>query len=110
MKTFTWRPTSDATGTTKFRILKAQFGDGYAQTAADGINNKCESWPLTFVAKRDKIIAIKNFLDATNGVESFQWTPPLGQPMSVKVGEYTITPKGADVYCLAVTFEQDFQP
>lgn len=110
MKTFTWTPTGEATGTTRFRVLKAQFGDGYAQTTVDGLNNKSESWPLTFLAKHDKIIAIKMFLDATKGVQSFQWTPPLGKPLLVKASEYSITPKGSDVYSLSVTFEQDFQP
>lgn len=110
MKTFTWTPTNEATGTTRFRVLKAQFGDGYAQTVVDGLNNQSESWPLMFLAKRDTIMAIKTFLDATQGAESFQWTPPLGQSIFVKAGEYSITPKGGDVYSLSVTFEQDFQP
>ena len=37
---FNWSPRINPQGRTKFRVLSAQFGDGYGQTAADGINNK----------------------------------------------------------------------
>lgn len=110
LKTFTWQPTSEASCTTQFRVLKAQFGDGYAQTAADGIHNQSESWTLNFVAQRQQILNIKTFLDAAKGTESFNWTPPLGQAMLVKASDYTVTPKDGDVYGLSVTFEQDVQP
>jgi phage-related protein len=48
MDTFTWYHNANPSGTVKFRTLSARFGDGYEQTAPDGINNKLESWPLTF--------------------------------------------------------------
>lgn len=32
----------------KQRLLVAQFGDGYAQTAADGINSVFEEWSLSW--------------------------------------------------------------
>jgi phage-related protein len=38
--TFTYTPQIDPTGTTTLRVRKAQFGDGYMQTVADGINAK----------------------------------------------------------------------
>jgi len=107
---FVWSPKINATGTTKFDVLVAPFGDGYKQTAANGINNRTESWPLTFVGDEEKIKAIKRFLDARQGAESFWWTPPLSDPILVKAGEYATTPNGGGVYTLTVTFEQDFQP
>lgn len=110
LKTFTWQPTSEASGTTQFRILTAQFGDGYTQTVADGIHNQSESWSLSFVAQRQQILAIKSFLDATKGTASFNWTPPLSSSILVKASEYHITPQGGDVYQLTVTFVQDYQP
>ncbi|PRC93094.1 phage tail protein [Solimicrobium silvestre] len=110
MKTFTWKPISETTGSTQFRVLKAPFGDGYAQTAADGINNKSESWPLSFIAKSNVIIEIKAFLDSLKGAQSFQWTPPLSKSILVQAGDYQITPNGGDVWTLTVTFEQSFQP
>jgi len=39
-ETFTWSPRVDPEGTSTFRVLRAQFGDGYAQEAGDGIHNE----------------------------------------------------------------------
>ncbi|MFJ2989950.1 phage tail protein [Collimonas sp. NPDC087041] len=108
-KVFTWLPKNEATGTTKFDVLTARFGDGYKQTAENGINNRSESWPLTFVGNKARIMAIMNFLDSCSGARSFLWTPPLSEQILVKAGGYTRTPNGGGVYTLTVTFEQDFQ-
>jgi phage-related protein len=107
---FTWLPKNDATGTAKFNVLSAQFGDGYKQTAENGINNRSESWPLIFVGNKVRIMAIKGFLDSQKGAKSFYWTPPLSDKILVKAGDYSATPNGGGVYTLTVTFEQDFQP
>lgn len=59
------------------RILVADFGDGYAQTALDGINTTVEDWDLSF--DNYSIIDVKtitDFLDAQNSYKSFYWTPP----------------------------------
>ena len=49
---FNWSPRINPQGRTKFRVLSAQFGDGYGQTAADGINNKVATWPLHFFKQK----------------------------------------------------------
>ena len=79
IETFTWCPKVEPVGTVSFRNKSAKFGDGYEQRARDGINNKSESWPLTFVGGADKIMPIKKFLDAHAGADPFYWTPPLGE-------------------------------
>jgi phage-related protein len=106
---FTWSPKVDATGTVKFRVLSAQFGDGYKQTAADGINNRSASWPLSFTDSVANIAPIKDFLDRQGGYKSFAWTPPLGTQGWYKAGEYQYTSHGAGNCTLSVTFEQAFQ-
>ncbi len=109
-QTFTWSPVVEPTGTATYRVLKAQFGDGYAQTAADGINNKSQTWPLQFRGTAAKIAPIRDFLDACSGYQAFFWTPPLGSQGYYKCASYTLKPMGAGKYELAATFEQAFQP
>lgn len=109
-QTFAWLPRVDPTGTTTLRVRTAQFGDGYKQTVADGINNKMQTWPLSFVGKSAKITPIRDFLDARMGFQAFYWTPPLGAQGLYKCASYTLHPLGAGNYELTCTFEQSFQP
>ena len=109
-QTFTWVPLVEPTGTGTYHVLKAQFGDGYAQTAADGINNKTQSWPLQFRGVASKISAIRDFLDARQGYQAFFWTPPLGAQGYYKCTSHTVKQLGAGNYELTATFEQAFQP
>lgn len=109
-QTFTWVPVVEPTGTVSYRVLKAQFGDGYAQTAADGINNKSQTWPLQFRGALANIAPIRDFLDALSGYQAFLWTPPLGAQGYYKCTGHMLKPMGAGKYELAATFEQAFQP
>ena len=106
---FTWAPKIESSGTVKFRVLKAQFGDGYAQTAPDGINNRSGSWPLSFTGAVAKIGEIAAFLDRHAGSRSFFWTPPLGLQGRFKAGEYQPVDHGGGIYTITVTFEESFQ-
>ena len=61
----------------KPRILKANYGDGYEQRVAAGINNLPETWNLTWknrsAAESNKIV---KFLETQGGVTAFDWYPP----------------------------------
>lgn len=92
------------------RVRKAQFGDGYAQRAADGINNKAQSWPLSFVGSANYITPIANFLDTQAGYQSFYWTPPLGAQGFYRCDTYSTRRLEGDNYELTCTFEQSFAP
>lgn len=105
---FTWSPSLEVVGTTTYRTRKAQFGDGYSQDVADGINNLYDTWPLTFVGHSAYISPIKAFLDATQGFQKFYWTPPLRAQGLFKCTAPTITPHGNDAYSLTVTFTEAF--
>lgn len=107
---FGWKPGREPVGTAAYRVRKAQFGDGYQQTVADGINNKVQSWPLQFTGKAAKIAPIRDFLDARQGYQSFLWTPPLGAQGYYKCAGHTLKPLGAGNFELTATFEQVFQP
>ena len=110
IETFTWSPRVNPQGRTKFRVLSAQFGDGYRQTAADGINNKVASWPLQFSGSEAQVGPIVAFLDRHQGYRAFQWQPPLGEPGYYTATDYDLTAMGGEMYSLAVTFQQVFRP
>ncbi|BCM12235.1 phage tail protein [Ralstonia solanacearum] len=105
---FTWSPLIEPTGETKFSTRAAQFGDGYSQVVANGINNKADTWPLSFAGNSTYLAPIKAFLDGLFGVRSFLWTPPLRTQGLFRAGSYTVSPKGGDVYQLDVTFTEVF--
>ncbi|RSK77852.1 phage tail protein [Pandoraea apista] len=108
--TFIWSPRADASGDTTFAVRKAQFGDGYEQRVADGLNNQRSSYQLTFVGDAAKISAILAFLDAHAGAKSFFWTPSL-RPQALFVCEkYSDPVKDGSIYTISATFDQTFAP
>jgi phage-related protein len=111
MSTFTVPPDYGAQLSDRPRVLLAQFGDGYAQRALDGINAAPEEWSLTFSARtpaeRDTILA---FLEARNGVEPFTWTSPRGTVGKWVCPEWTFSPINAAVNTITARFVQDYSP
>lgn len=72
-------PVAGASRQVEARVLKASFGDGYAQRAADGINTLNDRYDLTWEnIDRSEAETILAFLEARGGYESFTWTPPGG--------------------------------
>jgi phage-related protein len=78
MATFDYCPNPDANKRVSPRTIGIQFGDGYSQRVADGINTQARVWDLTFTRLKDTIDEIEDFFIARNGVESFDWVPPEG--------------------------------
>jgi len=107
---FSWQPSLGVTGSTKFLTRTAQYGDGYSQVVADGINNKADTWPLTFVGDDTKIIAIKAFIDSLQGFRSFYWTPPLRPQGLFRCAGYSEHPEGNGISTLTATFNEVFNP
>ncbi|WP_141332207.1 phage tail protein [Myxococcus sp. AB025B] len=59
------------------RILKAQFGDGYAQRAEDGLRASLQRWVLQFNTRRKvEADAIEAFLVAHRGALPFEFVAP----------------------------------
>ena len=109
---FTYCAVPDPTGTITLRVRKAQFGDGYVQSVADGLHNKVRQWPLTFRGTASTMGAIAAFIDAHAGATSFLWTPPAPNDAqgSFTCEGYTIQANGANVYTLTATFQEVFHP
>jgi phage-related protein len=109
VETFTYLRQAGATGTIDYRVRELQFGDGYMQSVADGINNKTQTWPLSFEGGMTDIQPIIDFLDRHKGYKSFFWTPPgTSTPLLFRATKASLTSKGAGVYGLSVEFKQVF--
>lgn len=60
-----------------YRVLNAQFGDGYEQVAGDGLNVKEYSINLNWAAlSKADADSIATFLDGRAGSEAFDYTIP----------------------------------
>lgn len=107
---FTWCVRTDINGSGEFNVKQAQFGDGYRQTSADGLNNETQQWPISIVGRQPKVGPALEFLRERQGAVSFLWTPPLGVQGLYLCRTYNITPHGNGVFTLNAVFEQTFQP
>lgn len=60
-----------------YRTITAQFGDGYQQSAPDGINNVVDEWNLVYEnldnSERNTLITA---LDSVKSSDYFTWTAP----------------------------------
>lgn len=107
LETFTYERQSGAAGRIDYRVRELKFGDGYEQSVADGINNKVQTWPLSFEGGLDIIQPIIDFFDRHQGYKSFYWTPPgSSTALLFRVTSATLTSKGAGVYTLSAEFKQ----
>ena len=111
IETFTWIPDGETEGNITQRVRTAQFGDGYAQVVADGLNVEQQSWPVTFGGTEDEVQPIRNFLRRHKGSKAFLWAPPLGElGMYINTGGYQVGAKGAGIYTVSTTFETAYRP
>lgn len=109
MSTFNFIPDFGATKDVKPRVSVIQFGDGYAQRVANGLNTRPETWSLTFANRSlSDADAIEAFFNARNGVEAFDWTPPDGVLGKYVCSQWTRSVEKANLYSLTATFTQVF--
>lgn len=110
MATFTIAPDYGVQVSERPRVLTAQFGDGYQQRVGDGINIAPEQWDLRFsvrtAAERDSLLA---FFAARNGVESFDWTSPVGTVGKFVCPEWTYVPISVTNNTVSAKFVQVFE-
>lgn len=106
---FTWCATKQSRGTVTGSVRRAQFGDGYAQSSADGINPISSSWNVEFVGRKDRIKEISDFLRSHVG-KSFIWDEPLVGDGFFYCDTFNPSPNGSRLYTLTATFEQTYQP
>lgn len=95
-----------------YATLSAQFGDGYEQTAADGINTKQQTWTVAYTTMNEtQSNTVLTFLDSVGGHLPFYATPKgaLQQtwrliPTSLKVQHVAVSNVDGKVY-RTITFQ-----
>lgn len=101
-------PSYSLAATTKPRVQRVQFGDGYSLRMADGLNNMISSWDIQWEGlTRTEKDTIETFLRARRGYEAFYWTPPNGTQKRVASGEWKITETNPAVFDIDVTFTEE---
>jgi phage-related protein len=99
------------------KVIKAQFGDGYAQRRPAGINTQARMWSVEMRNITTQTCTdVLDFLKARNGVDVFSWTPPrtdASQTESVICPSWTfgygdLLDDGSRLYNVTMKFEQVF--
>ena len=110
MATFTFTPSFSADLQEKPTVQRIQFGDGYEQRVAFGINTQPKSWSLRFNnrtdTERDNILT---FLRARGAVESFDWTDPNGYAAKWICEEWNTSQISCNFNEITATFRQVFE-
>jgi phage-related protein len=97
---------------TEMKVLEADFGDGYTQRVADGLNSIKETWTVDWknIEKVDAF-EIVNFLKARKGFEAFYWTPPgelSARLWTCKTFDGPTPTEGNYLYNVGATFREEF--
>ena len=91
------------------RVLVANFGDGYEQRIADGINTLNEIYNLTFATRlKEDIDDIVAFLDGKGGVGSFPLILPDSNVTSNPAGPAGIGEREVKVITVNYSINYDY--
>lgn len=111
MATFSYTPSFSADLQEQPRVRTVQFGDGYEQRLAFGVNTQPKAWALKFAnrddSERDNILT---FLRARGGVESFDWTDPNGYAGKWVCSQWDTSQVSCNFNDISATFRQVFEP
>ena len=97
-------------------VFVAEFGDGYQQRVANGINNLKQEFSVTFATReKAEIDDIVGFFESTNGVTAFDFTFPdtnaSGNEETVKVyvTQFSQNWDYDNFYTLSATFRRVYE-
>lgn len=84
MAEFNWAVTTGTALRHQPKVRVVQFGDGYEQRRAYGLNHNLRQWDVR-IDNQEPVVAdeIMTFLSARGGVESFTWWSPDDQHVTV---------------------------
>lgn len=104
---FIWRPDYSARASKEPKVKRIQFGDGYAQDYATGINNNLVAWDVQF-SDLPTVIAmqIELFLDTMAGHTAFSWKDANGTMKKYLCKSYSRSPVDEDTESVTARFEQ----
>ncbi|MCP9269858.1 phage tail protein [Xenorhabdus sp. XENO-1] len=108
---FKWRTQiqDSPSGEFKHRVKSIEFGDGYKQVVADGINSETQLWPYSYLGAKEEVAPIFQFI-RNHTAKSFIWRPPFGEKglYRVKSDSITMTPMAGGIMKISAIFEQAF--
>jgi phage-related protein len=108
---FIWVPSYGSAVTHKPSVTPLQFGDGYEQRMATGINADRRKWDVSFASRPNATAdAIEAFLKARGALQAFHWTPPHGGFGKWVCREWTVQKTGPFTRSIQATFEEIFEP
>jgi phage-related protein len=98
--------------TVQHRTRIAQFGDGYSQRVADGLNSRVENWQFVWAGLTESDYqTLTDALDAGGAVTPYTYTPPgssSAKTYAMTADGYTVQHHGADLYSVSANFKQVF--
>lgn len=93
------------------RILKAQFGNSYAQRSGDGLNNITSVYSVSFEnLTRGEANFIVDFFRRQGGYKGFLWTPPGGVQKLWRCEKWSRSHVDATFDSISAQFEEVFTP
>lgn len=110
MEKFVWRVTTDSSGGGDFKVSSSEFGDGYTQDAALGLNNDRQEWNVTYFGPTASVDTVLAFVRAHRGATPFLWKPPRGVEGAYVCSSYRIADHGGHQQSLSLSFKQVFRP
>ncbi|MET4190681.1 MULTISPECIES: phage tail protein [unclassified Bradyrhizobium] len=93
-----------------FAINENEFGDGFSQRSAQGMNNVRDTWSASWtnVSTREKETIVK-FIRTMKGYRAFSWTAPGdAAPLNWSARDLKFTPQDVGYWSITSTFRQEF--
>lgn len=102
-------PTTSASRAAQAKVLRADFGDGYSQRAADGINTVRDTYTLSWEnITRTEAQTCDTFFRARGGYEAFWWTAPGQSQKKWICSDWQVRHSTATLDSLSATFVEVF--
>lgn len=104
-----WKPTYQTSAEFQPSVISFQFGDGYKQVSANGLNHNMTNFDINFEGIDGKEVkSILTYLEYKGGVQQFLYTPP--EPFDAEntfvCPNWNFTHIGYNRYTLTCTFEE----
>lgn len=110
MASFTYTPDYGAAFEVKPKVRVSNFGDGYEQRQANGINTQPKNWSLRFSLRTNtEADAIETFLKTQAAVLSFDWTDINSVAGKYVCRSWNRTKDRFNLNTITATFEQVFE-
>jgi len=106
-ETFSWKVLSGVNLAETPNVRASAMGDGYEQRVGLGINVIREKWSIRVM--ETSTFAVRAFLVARAGVESFNWTAPTNSSAKLYLcRSWTLRHMGGTAYEISAEFEEVF--